>query len=75
MTPQANAPAGTRTVSLAEPLADGDTIHVQFRLGVEQEGNFRFFVNVEAETSAPPTNLQRCQLKSPRTKAGSLSPR
>jgi hypothetical protein len=74
-TPEVGAPAGTRTISLDEPLADGDTIHIQFRLGVEQEGSFRFFVNVEAETTTPPTNVQHRQLKSPRTKEGRPSPR
>jgi hypothetical protein len=68
--PESGAPAGTRTVSLEEPLAAGDTVHIQFRLGVEREGNFRFFVNVEAETDAPPVDTRRRQLKSPRTKAG-----
>jgi hypothetical protein len=68
-TPEVDAPEGTRTVTLDEPLADGDAIHIQFRLGVEQEGSFRFFVNVEAETGAPPAALRTRQLKSPRPKA------
>jgi hypothetical protein len=29
-------------------LADGDSINVEFLLGVEQNGSFRFYVNVEA---------------------------
>jgi hypothetical protein len=74
-TPEAGAPAGTRTISLDEPLAAGETIHIQFRLGVEQEGSFRFFVNVEAETNTPPPGAQRRQLKLPRTKAQGLRPR
>ncbi|HEX8129810.1 MAG TPA: lamin tail domain-containing protein [Pyrinomonadaceae bacterium] len=75
-TPEVDAPAGTRTISLEEPLAPGDTIHIQFRLGVEQEGSFRFFVNVEAETNTPlPPDTQRRLLKSPRSKASTLSPR
>jgi len=61
------APAGTRTVSLAQPFAPGDTIHLQFRLGVEQNGNFRFFINVEAETDTPAINQLR-QIKSSRTR-------
>ena len=36
------------TVSLATPLAAGASISVQFLLGVERAGNFRFFINVEA---------------------------
>ncbi|MDQ1525054.1 MAG: hypothetical protein QOE47_2978 [Pyrinomonadaceae bacterium] len=69
VTPEVEAPPGTRTVSLDEPLADGDSINIQFRLGVQQEGSFRFFVNVEAETSEPIfTAPQHRQLKTQRTK-------
>ncbi|HEU4932650.1 MAG TPA: hypothetical protein VFT48_11250, partial [Pyrinomonadaceae bacterium] len=35
-------------VSLSQPLAPGQTISVQFLLGVQQSGTFRFFFNVEA---------------------------
>jgi hypothetical protein len=35
-------------VTLAQPLADGQSISVQFLLGVVQRGNFRFFINIEA---------------------------
>ncbi|HEV2800220.1 MAG TPA: lamin tail domain-containing protein [Pyrinomonadaceae bacterium] len=46
-------------------LASGNTIDVQFLLGVQQEGNFRFLVNVEAlpATSSIP-------VKADATKAG-----
>ena len=30
------------------PLANGDSVSVQFLLGVMQTGNFRFFINIEA---------------------------
>ncbi|HYG10406.1 MAG TPA: hypothetical protein VD835_10695, partial [Pyrinomonadaceae bacterium] len=36
-------------------LPNNSSINVQFVLGVQQEGNFRFFVNVEA-LPAPPTD-------------------
>ena len=36
------------TVSLGTPLAPGASVSVQFLLGVERTGNFRFFINVEA---------------------------
>lgn len=36
------------TVTLATPLAAGASINVQFLLGVERTGSFRFFINVEA---------------------------
>ncbi len=35
-------------VSLDTPLADGDSVSVQFLLGVQQTGNFKFFLNIEA---------------------------
>ncbi|HST52445.1 MAG TPA: Calx-beta domain-containing protein [Pyrinomonadaceae bacterium] len=37
-------------VNLDAPLADGDSVSVQFLLGIQQTGNFRFFINVEAAT-------------------------
>ncbi|HEV2800221.1 MAG TPA: hypothetical protein VGW12_06980 [Pyrinomonadaceae bacterium] len=45
---QPNGGAFNSTLSLATPLADGASINVQFLLGVEANGRFRFFVNVEA---------------------------
>ena len=51
------------TVTLQTPLAVADdpgtpakenAINVEFLLGIVQTGNFRFFVNVEALTQAPP---------------------
>ncbi len=52
------------------------TIYIQFRLGVQEEGSFRFFVNVEAETDDPvPEITQRRQLKTRRSKASKVSPR
>ena len=50
---QSNGGGFNSTLSLATPLAAGASINVQFLLGVEQNGSFRFFVNVEALTSAP----------------------
>jgi hypothetical protein len=35
-------------VSLSQPLAPGQSIRVQFLLGVQQTGSFRFFFNIEA---------------------------
>jgi predicted extracellular nuclease len=48
-----NSSLAAGTVTPAEPLAPGNSIAVQFRLGVQQAGTFRFFVNVEADLSAP----------------------
>jgi hypothetical protein len=43
-----NATVASGTINLNAPLAPGDSIDVQFLLGVVQAGNFRFFVVVEA---------------------------
>ncbi len=42
-----NSSVTTGVISLSQPLAPGQTINVQFLLGVQQSGTFRFFVNVE----------------------------
>ncbi|MFL6210494.1 MAG: M36 family metallopeptidase [Pyrinomonadaceae bacterium] len=36
------------TITTASPIAPGASVNVQFLLGVEAAGSFRFFVNVEA---------------------------
>jgi len=36
------------SVTLATPLANGASINVQFKLGVQKSGSFRIYVNVEA---------------------------
>jgi len=38
----------TMTVNLGTPLAPGASINLQFLLGVQQTGSFKFFFNVEA---------------------------
>ncbi|HEY0099104.1 MAG TPA: hypothetical protein VGB76_09140 [Pyrinomonadaceae bacterium] len=45
---QSNGGAFNSTLSLATPLAAGASVNVQFLLGVEQNGAFRFFINIEA---------------------------
>jgi hypothetical protein len=45
---QSNGGAFNSTLSLATPLPAGASVNVQFLLGVEQNGSFRFFVNIEA---------------------------
>jgi hypothetical protein len=44
----------TLVLALGTSLAPNASIDVQFRLGVERNGSFRFFVNVEALTATPP---------------------
>lgn len=57
-------------VSLAEPLAPGASVDVQFRLGVARAGTFRFFVNVEAATNdlAAPESRTRTKTKADNAK-------
>jgi len=43
-----NSSLNVNTVALGTPLLNGQSINVQFLLGVQQEGNFRFAVNIEA---------------------------
>lgn len=43
----------TVTVDLPDPLHQGDSITVELRTGVQQNGSFRFFVNVEALSVDP----------------------
>src|SRR5262245_55358664 len=38
----------TLSVTLAAPLANGASVDVRFLLGIQQTGNFKFFVNIEA---------------------------
>jgi hypothetical protein len=51
-TPPAQAIGGghnsTFTVNLGTPLAAGASVNVQFLLGVQQTGSFKFFFNIEA---------------------------
>jgi hypothetical protein len=43
-----NSSMGAGTVTLGTPLANGATIDIRFLLGIQQTGNFRIFLNVEA---------------------------
>ena len=43
-----NSTLGAGTITLATPLAPGASINIQFLLGVQQTGSFKFFVNIEA---------------------------
>ncbi len=43
-----NSSLAAGTITLGTPLANGATIDVRFLLGIQQTGNFRFFVNIEA---------------------------
>lgn len=43
-----NSTLGAGTITVGTPLANGDSINVNFLLGVQTGGSFRFFVIVEA---------------------------
>ena len=43
-----NSSMSAGTVTLGTPLANGASINLQFLLGIQQTGNFRFYLNVEA---------------------------
>lgn len=49
-----NTSLSAGTITLLTPIAPGNSIDVQFLLGVQRTGVFRFFVNVEALTQQPP---------------------
>ena len=36
------------TITLPTPLAPGASVNLQFLLGVQQTGSFKFFFNIEA---------------------------
>jgi hypothetical protein len=50
------------TITLDSPLAPGASVAVEFLLGVESAGFFRFFVNVEAQQSITENSLRRKKL-------------
>ncbi len=43
-----NSSLSAGTVTLATPLANGASIDLRFLLGIEQTGNFKFYINIEA---------------------------
>ncbi|HEX8284854.1 MAG TPA: lamin tail domain-containing protein [Pyrinomonadaceae bacterium] len=43
-----NSSLGVNVLDLGGTLEDGDSISVQFLLGIEKTGTFRFYINVEA---------------------------
>ena len=47
-----NASLSADTITLGTPLPDGQSINVEFKLGIERTGSFRFFVNTEAQNGS-----------------------
>jgi hypothetical protein len=48
-----NSTLSSGTITLASPLASGQSLDVRFLLGIMQTGNFKFFINIEALTREP----------------------
>jgi len=48
-----NSSVNAGSVSLNSPLPSGASVNVQFLLGVQRSGSYRFLVNVEAAVPAP----------------------
>ncbi|MDT5272987.1 MAG: hypothetical protein QOH49_5173 [Acidobacteriota bacterium] len=46
-----NASLSADFITLATPLPDGQSINVEFKLGIMRTGPFRFFLNIEAQNS------------------------
>jgi len=57
------------TVTPVTPIAPGESVAVEFTLGVEQRGNFSFFINVEATLEEPQLGVQPAATKGIRGKA------
>jgi endonuclease G len=60
-----NATLALGTVTLANPLANGATTDLHFLVGVQHTGTFRFFLNVEAITQAPPSSSEHLTMGNP----------
>jgi endonuclease G, mitochondrial len=60
-----NSTLAAGTVTLGAPLADGASIDLQFLLGVQASGYFRFFVNVEAVATAPASASEHLVMGNP----------
>jgi hypothetical protein len=45
-----NSSLSSDSVTLATPLAPGDSINVHFLLGIQQTGSFKFYINIELLT-------------------------
>jgi hypothetical protein len=64
-----NSTLSAGTASLLAPLAPGDSINLNFLLGVEQTGVFRFFVNVEVLSGPAPENVTPTSKVRPRRRS------
>jgi endonuclease G len=60
-----NATLAVGVVTLANPLGNGASIDLQFLVGVQQTGKFRFFLNVEAVTQSPNSSNEHLTMGNP----------
>jgi hypothetical protein len=52
-----NTSLSADTITLGTPLPVGQSINVEFKLGIERTGIFRFFVNTEAQNGSAPATF------------------
>ncbi|MFN2596636.1 MAG: carboxypeptidase regulatory-like domain-containing protein [Pyrinomonadaceae bacterium] len=60
------------SITLGTPLAPGASVDVEFRLGVQTDGTYRIFINVEAATATPPPPPATGSPSAPKTGGGFL---
>jgi endonuclease G len=60
-----NSTLAAGVITLNAPLANAASVDLQFLLGVQQSGTFRFFVNVEAVTQAPVSASEHLTMGNP----------
>jgi len=67
-----NSSMSAGTITLATPLAAGASINLQFLLGVQQPGLFKFIINIEAlgggAPVAPTTTITRTSVTKPKSR-------
>jgi uncharacterized repeat protein (TIGR01451 family) len=78
-----NSSLSSDSVTLATPLAPGDSINVHFLLGIQQTGSFKFYINIElltdesggelVETTARVSGLRK-SVRGTMVRAGVASP-
>ncbi len=62
------------SITLSAPLGPGASINLEFRLGVQTVGNFRFLVNVEAQAGPAPPSAGGQSANSPKQTGGYAEP-
>jgi endonuclease G len=68
-----NATVSAGTITLAQPLANGQSVDVQFLVGVMKTGTFRFFLNIETVTQAPASASEHLTMGNPSNATGDVN--